>query len=69
MTNQTHALRVQRAPWTRAAVMLLQSLHFSRPPPPRATIPEARPPPPVHLKMKMAAINGKTHYIIFMLIL
>ena len=47
MTNQTHALRVQRAPWTRAAVMLLQSLHFSRPPPPRATIPEARPPPPL----------------------
>ena len=45
MTNQTHALRVQSAPWTRAAVMLLQSLHFSRPPPPRATIPEARPPP------------------------
>ena len=44
MTNQTHALRAQRAPWTRAAVMLLQSLHFSRPPPPRATIPEARPP-------------------------
>ena len=45
MTNQTHALRVQRAPWTRAAVMFLQSLHFYRPPPPRATIPEARPPP------------------------
>ena len=33
MTNQTPALLVQRAPWTRAAVMLLQSLYFSRPPP------------------------------------
>ena len=45
MTNQTPALLVQRAPWTRAAVMLLQSLYFSRPPPPRATciIPDARP--------------------------
>ena len=31
MTNQTPALLVQRAPWTRAAVMLLQSLYFSRP--------------------------------------
>ena len=30
MTNQTPALLVQRAPWTRAAVMLLQSLYFSR---------------------------------------
>ena len=49
MTNQTPALLVQRAPWTRAAVMLLQSLYFSRtstppPPPPfpRAIIPDAR---------------------------
>ena len=29
MTNQTPAFLVQRAPWTRAAVMLLQSLYFS----------------------------------------
>ena len=42
MTNQTPALLVQRAPWTRAVLMLLQSLYFS-PPPPRAIIPEARP--------------------------
>ena len=36
MTNQMPALLVQRAPWTRVAVMLLQSLYFSRPlsPPP-----------------------------------
>ena len=31
MTNQMPALLIQRAPWTRAAVMLLQSLYFSRP--------------------------------------
>ena len=30
MTNQKPALLVQRAPWTRAAMMLLQSLYFSR---------------------------------------
>ena len=30
MNNQTPALLVQRAPWTRAAVMLLQSPYFSR---------------------------------------
>ena len=30
MTNQAPALLVQRAPWTRAAVMLLQSLYFCR---------------------------------------
>ena len=41
MTNQTPALLVQRAPWTRAAVMLLQSL-YSSPPSPRAIIPDAR---------------------------
>ena len=44
MTNQTPALLVQRAPWTQATVMLLQSLYFSRPPPPTAIIPDARPP-------------------------
>ena len=44
MTNQTPALLVQRAPWTQATVMLLQSLYFSRPPPPTAVIPDARPP-------------------------
>ena len=56
ITNQTPALLVQYAPWTRAAVMLLQSLYFSRPPPPRATciISDVR--PLGHLKIKMAAI-------------
>ena len=47
MTNQTPVLLVKRTPWTRAAVMLLQSLYFSAPPPPpttRAIIPDARPP-------------------------
>ena len=43
MTDQMPALLVQRAPWTRAVVMLLQSLYFSRSPPPRAIIPDARP--------------------------
>ena len=46
MTNQTPALLVQLAPWTRAAVLLLQSLYFSAPRPPapvRAIIPDARP--------------------------
>ena len=43
LTNQTPALLVQRAPRTRAAVMLLQSLYFSRPPPARAIIPHACP--------------------------
>ena len=63
MTNQTPALLVQRAPWTRAAVMLLQSLYFSCLPPPRAIMPDARPLGIVHLKIKMSAINGKTRYI------
>ena len=45
LTNQTPVLLVQCALWTRAAVMLLQSLYFSPPPPhPRAIIiPDARP--------------------------
>ena len=43
MTNQTPTLLVQCAPWMRAAVMLLQSLYFSSPPPKRAIIPDARP--------------------------
>ena len=47
MTNQMGALLVQRAPWTRVAVMLLQSLYSSRPLPPpplpRAILPDARP--------------------------
>ena len=42
MTNQTPAMLVQHAPWTQAAVMLIQSLYFSRPPPPTAIIPDAR---------------------------
>ena len=44
MTNQTPASLVQRAPSARAAVMLLQSLYFSCPPPPRAIMPNAHPP-------------------------
>ena len=53
MTNQTPALLVQRSPWRWAAVMLLQSLYFScPPPPPRAIIPN--PVPSVHLKIKIA---------------
>ena len=63
MTNQTPALLVQRAPWTRAAVMLLQSLYFSRPPPPRPIMPDARLLGTVHLKIKMSAFNGKTRHI------
>ena len=43
MTNQTPALLVECASGMRAAVMLLQSLYFSRPPPPRAIIPDACP--------------------------
>ena len=43
MTNQMPALLVQRALRTQTAVMLLQSLYLSRPPPPRAIIPDARP--------------------------
>ena len=61
MTNQMAELLKQRAPWTRVAVMLVQSLYFSRPPPPRAIIPT--PAPSVHLKIKMAAINGRTRSI------
>ena len=38
LTNQTPALLVQCTPWTQVAVMLVQSLYFSRPPPPRAII-------------------------------
>ena len=54
MTNQMPTLLVQRAPWTRAAVMLLQSLYFSRPPlpTPRAIIP-ATLAPSVHLKINI----------------
>ena len=63
MTNQTPALLVQRAPWTQAAVMLLQPLYFSHPPPPRAIMPDTRLLSTVHLKIKMSAINCKTRYI------
>ena len=44
MTNQMPALLVQCALWMRAAMMLLQSLFFSHPPPPRAIIPDAHTP-------------------------
>ena len=43
MTNQTPVLLVQRAPWKQAAVMLLQSFYFSRPPLPRDIIPDTCP--------------------------
>ena len=46
------ALLVQHAPWTPAAVMLLQSLYLSPPLHPRAIIPT--PAPSVHLKIKIA---------------
>ena len=62
MTNQIPALLVQRAPWTRAAVMLLQSLYFSRPPPhlPRAIIPDAR---QLGTSENQDTRDGKTKYI------
>ena len=43
LTNQIPALLVQCTPWTQVAVMLVQSLYFSRPPPPRAIIPNTGP--------------------------
>ena len=43
LTNQTPALLVQCTPWMQVAVMLVQSLYFSRPPPTRAIIPNTRP--------------------------
>ena len=60
MTNQMPALQVQRAPWTRAAVMLLQSLYFSAPPPPPAIIPDAR---PLGTFENQDTHDGKTRYI------
>ena len=62
MTNQTPALLVQRAPWTRAAVMLLQPLYFSRPstPAPKAIIPDAR---PLGTFENQDTRDGKTWYI------
>ena len=57
LTNQTPALLVQHAPWMQVTVMLVQSLYFSRPPPPRAIIPNAL--PLVHLKIKMATIYAQ----------
>ena len=43
ITDQTPALLVQHTLWMRAAMILLQSLYFSHPPPPRAIIPDACP--------------------------
>ena len=63
MTNQMPALLVQRAPWTRAAVTLLQPLDFShhRPfPPPGAIIPDAR---PLGTFENQDTRDGKTRYI------
>ena len=57
MTNQTPALLVQRAPWMRAAVMLLQSLYF---PPPQTIIPDAR---PLGTFENQDGHDGKTRYI------
>ena len=51
-TNQMPALLVQCIPWMWAAALLLQLLYFSCPSCPS-----------VHLKIKMATINGKTCYI------
>ena len=59
MTNQTPALLVQRAPWTQAEVMLLQSLYFSRPPP-WTLIPDAR---PLGKFENQDSRDGKTRYI------
>ena len=42
-------------------MMLLRSLHFSLPPPPRAIIPDAR--PLGTFENQEAVINGKTRYI------
>ena len=53
MTYQTPALLVQHAPWTRAAVMLLQSLYFSRTSPPPPELLSPTPAPSVHLKIKV----------------
>ena len=63
MTNQKPALLVQRAPWTRAAVMLLQSLYFSRPLlplPTRAIVPDAA---PLGTFENQDNSDGKTRYI------
>ena len=60
--KKTPALLVQRAPWTRAAEMLLQSLYFSRPspPPPRAIILDAH---PLGTFENQDTCDGKTWYI------
>ena len=61
MTNQMPVLLVQHAPWTRAAVMLLQSLYFSRPHPlPRAIIPDAC---PLGTFENQDTRDGKTQYL------
>ena len=60
MTNQTPALLVQRAPWTRAAVMLQQSLYFSAPAPSRTIIPDAH---PLSTFDNQDSHDGKTRYI------
>ena len=61
LTNQTPALLVQRASWTRAAVMLLQSLYFLPPLHPRAIIiPDAR---PLDTFKNQDSRDGKTWYV------
>ena len=59
MTNQMPVLLVQRAEW--AALMLLQSLYFSLPPPlPTAIIPDDR---PLGTFENQDSRDGKTRYI------
>ena len=61
MTNQTPTLLEKRAPWMRAAVMSLQSLYFSPPPPPtQAIIPDDH---PLGLFENQDSRDGKTQYI------
>ena len=60
MTNQTPALLVQRAPWTEAAVMLLQSLYFSCPSPRAIIIPDFR---PISTVENQDTCDGKTGYL------
>ena len=60
MTNQTPEFLVQRAPWTRAAVMLLQSLYFSLPPSPFHYSLNPRGPPPRYMwKSRWSSLTVK----------
>ena len=65
MTNQTPALLAQRARERELQWCYYSPSVFlaSPPPPTRATCIIPTPAPSVHLKIKMAAINGKARYI------